>query len=118
MTSNPKNLTTEELHHLIDVDFDNGVLLWKRRSQDMFSTNRSATIWNTRFAGKTNTSGHIGVSWNKRDKKWTAYITLDQKRKALGNFALLEDAIECRKQGEFAYKFHANHGRSSCSMSV
>ena len=189
MSNNQKpNLTTEELHHLIDVDFDNGILLWKRRSADMFASNRSATIWNTRFAGKpaldsvhpdgykqggifgklylkhrvllamklgywpeyvdhingnradnrlcnlrvvtksengrnsakpiTNTSGHIGVSWNKRDKRWTAYITLDQKRKALGNFTLLQDAIERRKQGEVDYQFHANHGRSSCKVSV
>ena len=182
------NLTTEELHHLFDVDFDDGILLWKRRSADMFATNRSASIWNIRFAGKsalesphpdgyqhgsifgklylkhrvllamklgywpeyvdhingnradnrlcnlrsvtksengrnsakpiTNTSGHIGVSWNKRDKRWTAYITLNQKRKALGNFTLLQDAIECREKGELAYQFHPNHGRSPCKMSA
>jgi len=45
------NLTTEELHHLFDVDFDDGILLWKRRNADMFATNRSASIWNIRFAG-------------------------------------------------------------------
>ena len=58
-----------------------------------------------------NTSGHIGVSWNKRDKRWTAYITLNQKRKSLGNFREIAEAIQCRKAGEFAYGFHPNHGR-------
>jgi len=60
----------------------------------------------------TNTSGHIGVSWNSRDKRWSAYITLNRKRKALGNFKELQAAIFCRKAAEIAYGFHPNHGRS------
>jgi hypothetical protein len=65
-----------------------------------------------------NTSGHIGVSWNKRDKRWTAYITLNQKRKSLGNFKEIAEAIQCRKAGEFAYGFHPNHGRVACKTNV
>jgi hypothetical protein len=65
-----------------------------------------------------NTSGRIGVSWNNRDKRWTAYITLNQKRKALGNFLQIEDAIACRQQAEMLYGFHANHGRASCVTSL
>lgn len=188
MSNQKINLTPDEIHYLIDVDFEKGILLWKHRSADMFASNRSATVWNIRFAGKpaldsshpdgykqgsifgklylkhrvllamklgywpeyvdhingnradnrlcnlrsvtksengrnsakpiTNTSGHIGVSWNKRDRKWTAYITLDQKRKALGNFTLLQDAIDCRKQNEILYGFHKNHGRKVCTESL
>jgi hypothetical protein len=61
-----------------------------------------------------NTSGRIGVSWNKRDQRWTAYITLNQKRKALGNFKTFEEAVECRKANEINYGFHPNHGRVQC----
>ena len=58
-----------------------------------------------------NTSGHIGVSWNKRDKRWTAYITVNKKRKALGNFINIDDAIACRIQHQTHLGFHENHGR-------
>lgn len=60
-----------------------------------------------------NTSGHIGVSWNKRDKRWTAYITVNKKRKALGNFANIDDAINCRISHQTQHGFHVNHGRSA-----
>lgn len=66
----------------------------------------------------TNTSGHIGVSWNGRDKRWTAYITMHQKRKALGNFKTIDEAVECRKSYERIYGFHPNHGRASCNANV
>jgi len=180
-------LNAEELHHVLEADFKNGVLTWKTRPLEMFASKRSCSIWNKRFAGKialeakhkdgykhghifgraylahrvllamrfgfwpeyvdhingnradnqvnnlrtvtksengrnaaipkTNTSGHIGVSWNRRDKRWAAYITLNKKRNALGNFLVLEDAIACRKAGELAYKFHPNHGRAQCTNS-
>ena len=62
----------------------------------------------------SNTSGRIGVSWNKRDQRWTAYITLNQRRKSLGNFKTFEEAVECRKANEISYGFHPNHGRMQC----
>lgn len=34
-----------------------------------------------------NTSGHVGVSWNKAASKWHAYITVDRHRIHLGYFA-------------------------------
>lgn len=58
-----------------------------------------------------NSSGHIGVSWNNRDKRWTAFITIHRKRKSLGNFKLIDDAIKARKDAEVQYDFHENHGR-------
>ena len=41
-----------------------------------------------------NTSGYIGVSWDKRDKKWTSKIKLfgEDKRKYLGYFDTPEEA--------------------------
>ena len=45
-----------------------------------------------RAAQRNNTSGFKGVSWNKRDSKWRAYIQVDGKFRHLGNFATPEEA--------------------------
>ena len=91
------------------IDHING-----NRSDNRITNLRSVTkSENGRNAKKphTNTSGHIGVHWNNRDKRWSAYITLNKKRKALGNFKDIQDAIICRKSHENILGFHPNHGR-------
>lgn len=52
---------------------------------------------------KTNTSGIIGVSWDKQTKKWIARIGIDYKDKKLGRFQNKEDAIRARLQAEAKY---------------
>lgn len=52
---------------------------------------------------KNNTSGFIGVSWNKNDNKWRAYIKIDYKQKYLGKFINKEDAITARLKAEKEY---------------
>jgi len=61
----------------------------------------------------TNTSGVCGISWDKKSHKWHAYINVrgDVKRKNLGWFSNLEEAIRARKEAEMKYEFHENHGR-------
>jgi hypothetical protein len=59
-----------------------------------------------------NSSGVCGVGWMKALEKWAAYITVNRCRKHLGYFANKEDAIVARKQAEFAYGFHPNHGKT------
>ena len=49
---------------------------------------------------KRNTSGHVGVSWNKKDQKWVSYITKDYVMHYLGRFANIEDAIKAREEAE------------------
>lgn len=51
----------------------------------------------------TNTSGHKGVSWENRRKKWIAKITLNYKSIHLGTFDNIDDAIFARKQAEIRY---------------
>ena len=58
-----------------------------------------------------NTSGVNGVRWNKADRKWRAFITVEKKFKYLGGFQEIEDAIAARKAAEVKYGFHPNHGR-------
>lgn len=52
---------------------------------------------------KNNTSGFIGVSWDKSRAKWVAIINIDYKAKYLGRFTNKEDAIKARLQAECKY---------------
>lgn len=50
-----------------------------------------------------NTSGIIGVSFDKRRNKWRSRIQVDKKEKHLGYFNTVEEAIRARKQAELEY---------------
>lgn len=52
---------------------------------------------------KNNTSGFIGVSRNKTDGKWRAYIKVDYKQISLGKFTDKTDAIKARLEAEKKY---------------
>jgi hypothetical protein len=60
---------------------------------------------------KDNTSGVKGVNWNKRDMRWTASISINGKRKALGNFKDLALATEfVQLARDMVHGDFANHG--------
>ena len=48
-------------------------------------------------------SGHLGVSWHKRDARWQARIEVLGRQTHLGCFADLADAINARKNAEKLY---------------
>lgn len=52
---------------------------------------------------KNNTSGIIGVSWNKEKNKWEARITYNEKRIFLGYFVGKDNAIKARLNAEKEY---------------
>ena len=54
---------------------------------------KSENQWN-RSLDKDNTSGFMGVSWHKKDKKWRARIQAHKKNRHLGNFDTPEEAHE------------------------
>ena len=56
---------------------------------------------------KDSTSGHLGVHWNKRAKKWAARIA----RVHLGYFTSIEEAVKARKEADGKHGYHKNHGR-------
>lgn len=60
---------------------------------------RTENIWN-RGMHKSNTSGYKGVSYNKSREKYSAYITVEGKRKHLGYFTSVENAAEARHTAE------------------
>lgn len=59
----------------------------------------------------TNSSGHVGVNYSRRDKRWCAVITVSYRSLSLGSFKTKEQAAAARRAGEIKYGFHPNHGR-------
>lgn len=50
-----------------------------------------------------NTSGHVGVSWDNFHDRWEANIKINRKKKFLGYFKNIEDAVEARLKAEIEY---------------
>lgn len=61
----------------------------------------------------TNTSGVVGVTWQKKHKNWRANITVNYVTVSLGTFGARADAEKARLNAEVLYGFHKNHGRIS-----
>ena len=59
----------------------------------------------------TNTSGFVGVYWDKGNKTGMARIALAGKLKYLGCFTDKAEAIAARRAAEVEHGFHENHGR-------
>ena len=75
-----------ELH--LDKDFDS----WYQSTHSLRCMQRRA--------GKSNTSGHIGVSYNKTCHAFQAYITVNRKNFRLGNHKTYEAAAQAREEAE------------------
>lgn len=45
---------------------------------------------------RNNSSGYVGVNWSKLTERWVARIYINQKRKTLGTFKYINDAIYIR----------------------
>ena len=61
-----------------------------------------------------NTSGHKGINWCKDREKYQVYINIDRKRKSLGRYKTLEEAIYVRDQ---AAKVHyGEYARENSSL--
>ena len=56
-----------------------------------------------RSKSKNNTSGFIGVSFDKSKNKWVAYINMEQRQSKLGTFVNQNDAIIARLKAEKEY---------------
>lgn len=96
------------MHHLIinpfkdlEVDHINRNRLDNRKENLRLVTSSQNKI--NCIKRKHNTSGYKGVSWEKRCKKWVAYLTFNKIRKHLGYFHNIQGAILARKWGERLY---------------
>lgn len=92
----------DQLDHINGARSDNR---WKNlRETDAQGNSRNQRVF------RNNTSGHMGVNWSKRARKWKSYINLDGRQKHLGCFDDLAEAVTARKAAEHKYGFHPNHG--------
>ena len=90
-------LDGEEVDHINGDRSDN-------RKSNLRRCTRSQNFMN-KCKQSNNKSGFRGVYWNSHIKnpKWVAYITVERKRKHLGYFDNIEDAIEARVKAEEIY---------------
>ena len=85
------------------------------------SDNRISNLCDVTFSGnqrnismqKNNTSGRIGVSWNKANKVWYARIRHNGKRIQLIATSSFEKAVAARIAAEKKYNYHENHGKNT-----
>lgn len=97
----------EEPPHEIDHENRNTA---DNRIKNLRAATRVENMCNT-GSNKSSTSGVKGVSWNKRQKKWTACIRYNKIRYHLGCFidkASAEQAVKLKR--EELHKEYANHG--------
>lgn len=102
-------MTTIKLHRSIlntsnpniKVDHIDGDKLNCRRYNIRECTNQQNSM-NTKTYSN-NTSGHKGISWNKRAKKWHPKIMVDGITINLGLYSNIEDAIKVRKDAEIKH---------------
>lgn len=84
-----------EVDHIYHQTYDN------RKSELRLVTDSQNSI--NQIISKNNTSGVKGVSWDNKNEKWRARITVNNKGIWLGRFDNFEDAVYAREQAEEEY---------------
>jgi hypothetical protein len=92
-----------------DIDHINGIRK-DNRIGNLRSVSRSENLQNQKLS-IMNTSGRVGVYWNKFTSQWMAQIKVSGKSIFLGRFNTFEEAEWAREDAEKRYGFHPNHGR-------
>lgn len=99
------------LHRLVmDVDYNNKEAdvdhikhkLYDNRKSKLRTIEHYRNLQN-RVKPSNNTSGVMGISWNKRKEQWEAYINIKGKRKNLGLYNNFDEAVKTRKRAEEKY---------------
>lgn len=78
------------------IDHINGNPL-DNRIENLRECNQSQNNWNQGIK-VTNKSGHKGISWYVRDKRWVAKLNVCGKSHIVGNFVNKEDAIKAMEK--------------------
>ena len=92
-----------EIDHINGDESDNRIL-------NLRDVSHAENMKNQRVRSN-NTSGVMGVSWHKTNKKWCSLIIVNGQRINLGSFVQFHEAVNARKNAEVLYGFHTNHGR-------
>lgn len=92
-----------------DIDHINGNRT-DNRIINLRDVSRSENLRNA-ACRSNNTSGHTGVRWNKKDKKWVAFATVGGSRTHLGYFDNRADACAARSEFNKNNGFTRRHGK-------
>lgn len=92
------------------IDHINGIRS-DNRINNLRDVSRSQNQMNM-GAPSDNTSGVVGVCWNRRKSLWVSSITAYRRTYHLGYYERFEDAVAARKAAEIKHGFHPNHGRN------
>ena len=82
------------------------------RNDNRISNLRLATSKQNKENGglrSNNTSGHVGVSWDKTREKWMAFVINNRKFINLGRYDDLNRAINAATKGRLTYHTHYNN---------
>lgn len=93
----------DQIDHINGNGLDN-------RLENLRAVSKGENLRNQKIP-KNNTSGTLGVSFDKRYKSYLASIQINGKSKYLGLFKNKEEAIAARAAANIKYNFHENHGR-------
>lgn len=93
----------EQIDHINHDRTDNRIVNLRKASNT--ENSRNASI------GSNNTSGAVGVWFEKRRNKWAVEIKVDRRKIHIGQFENFDEAVAARKAAEVEYGFHENHGK-------
>ena len=88
----PKNKIIDHINHNVLDNRKNNLRIC---TQNDNAKNKSKQI--------NNTSGRVGVTWDKQTNKWLAQIQVNGKNIKLGRFKNKEEAIRAREEAELKY---------------
>lgn len=95
----------EQVDHVNGDRRDNRWTNLRLANQDMNSRNMAMP--------KRNTSGRVGVTFDRSRQKWMAQGWAGKRKFHLGRFDCLEQAAAARVAFEREHDFHPNHGRAA-----
>lgn len=93
ITKCPKTSVVDHINH-------NGL---DNRKRNLKVCSQYENIQNQRVR-KTNTSGYKNISYDKEREKWAVYFNINKKKKRIGRYNTLEEAVASRD----SYRFNLN----------
>ena len=94
--TNTYSTEEKQLEEMVSTPFEN-----RRRVLDINNKyHKDNNIKKGLSTSKRNSSGYVGVAWNKRDRRWQATIGFRGENIYLGNYQIFDDAVRARKEAE------------------